>query len=170
MRISRLTSVVSIAMATILAAGCSSSGSGSFGSSGSGGNVTLTWFMWSGSDVEKNGWLHIADMVTQKYPDIKIKFETTPFNDFWTKLTTQAASGNTACVIGLQGQRAPQFGNLLALPGFDQSRSPRRGTTTRAVSHGRYRDIWALNGEDAALIHASLVHIVGSARRREPAP
>jgi multiple sugar transport system substrate-binding protein len=52
-------------------------------------------------------------MVTQKYPNIKIKFETAPFNDFWTKLTTQAASGNAPCVIGLQGQRAPQFGNLL---------------------------------------------------------
>ena len=52
-------------------------------------------------------------MVTEKYPDIKIKFETAPFNDFWTKLTTQAASGNAPCVIGLQGQRAPQFGNLL---------------------------------------------------------
>ena len=69
--------------------------------------------MWSGSDVEKNAWLHIADMVTQKYPNIKIKFETAPFDDYWTKLTTQAASGNTPCVIGLQGQRAPQFGNLL---------------------------------------------------------
>jgi ABC-type glycerol-3-phosphate transport system substrate-binding protein len=69
--------------------------------------------MWSGSDVEKNAWLHVADMVTQKYPTIKIKFETAPFNDFWTKLTTQAASGGTACIIGLQGQRAPQYGQLL---------------------------------------------------------
>ena len=75
--------------------------------------MTLTWFMWSGSDVERNAWLHVADMVTQKYPNIKIQFETTPFDDYWTKLTTQAASGSTPCVIGLQGQRAPQFGNLL---------------------------------------------------------
>ncbi|MEV6493365.1 sugar ABC transporter substrate-binding protein, partial [Actinoplanes sp. NPDC051633] len=111
MRISRLTSLVAIALATTLAAGCSGGDSESSGSDGK--NVTLTWFMWSGSDVEKNAWLHVADMVTQKYPDIKIKFETSPFNDFWTKLTTQAASGNTPCVIGLQGQRAPQFGNLL---------------------------------------------------------
>jgi multiple sugar transport system substrate-binding protein len=111
MRISRLTSIVSIALATVLVAGCGGGDSGS--SSSSGKSVILNWFMWSGSDVEKNAWLHVADMVTQKYPDIKIKFETAPFNDFWTKLTTQAASGNAPCVIGLQGQRAPQFGNLL---------------------------------------------------------
>ena len=61
----------------------------------------------------KERWLHVADLVTQKYPNIKIQFETTPFEDYWTKLTTQAASGATPCVIGLQGQRAPQFGNLL---------------------------------------------------------
>ena len=113
MRISRLTKIFAAAAALVLLAACgSNSGSSSSGSS-SGGPVTLTWFMWSGSDVEKNAWLHIADMVTQKYPDIKIQFETTPFNDFWTKLTTEAASGNAPCVIGLQGQRAPQFGNLL---------------------------------------------------------
>jgi multiple sugar transport system substrate-binding protein len=114
MRISRLTKLLAAASAVLLLAACSSSNSGSSSSgSSSGGPVTLTWFMWSGSDVEKNAWLHIADMVTQKYPNIKIQFETTPFNDFWTKLTTEAASGKAPCVIGLQGQRAPQFGNLL---------------------------------------------------------
>lgn len=113
MRISRLTKFLAAAAAVVLLAACSgNSGSSSSGSS-SGGPVTLTWFMWSGSDVEKNAWLHIADMVTQKYPNIKIQFETTPFNDFWTKLTTEAASGQAPCIIGLQGQRAPQFGNLL---------------------------------------------------------
>jgi multiple sugar transport system substrate-binding protein len=117
MRISRLTKIVTVAAAAVLLAACgggNGSGSGSGGSSGSGDQpVTLTWFMWSGSDVEKNAWVHVGDMVTKKYPNIKIKFETTPFNDFWTKLTTQAASGGASCIIGLQGQRAPQFGNLL---------------------------------------------------------
>jgi multiple sugar transport system substrate-binding protein len=113
MRISRLTKFLAAAAAVVfLAASSGNSGSSSSGSS-SGGPVTLTWFMWSGSDVEKNAWLHVADMVTQKYPNIKIQFETTPFNDFWTKLTTEAASGQAPCIIGLQGQRAPQFGNLL---------------------------------------------------------
>ena len=114
MRLSRLTKILTVALATVLLAACGGNSGNSGGSSGSsGGPVTLTWFMWSGSDVEKNAWLHVADMVTQKYPNIKIQFETTPFNDYWTKLTTQAASGSTPCVIGLQGQRAPQFGNLL---------------------------------------------------------
>jgi multiple sugar transport system substrate-binding protein len=109
MRRSRLITILAAALSVGLLAGCG--GGGDSGSSGSA--KTLTWFMWSGSDVEKNAWLHVADMVTQKYPNIKIRFETAPFNDFWTKLTTQAASGNAPCVIGLQGQRAPQFGDLL---------------------------------------------------------
>jgi multiple sugar transport system substrate-binding protein len=114
MRLSRLTKILTVALAAVLLAACGGNSGSSGGSSGSsGGPVTLTWFMWSGSDVEKNAWLHIADMITQKYPDIKIQFETTPFNSFWTKLTTEAASGSAPCVIGLQGQRAPQFGNLL---------------------------------------------------------
>jgi len=114
MRFPRLTKALAAAAAVVLLAACNSSGgSNNNGSGASGGPVTITWFMWSGSDVEKNAWLHIADMVTQKYPNIKVEFQTAPFNDFWTKLTTQAASHTTPCVIGLQGQRAPQFGNLL---------------------------------------------------------
>jgi len=75
--------------------------------------VTLTWFMWSGSNDEVNAWKHVGDLVTKKYPNIRIEFQTTAFNPYWTKLTTQAASGNAPCIVGLQGQRAPQFGNLL---------------------------------------------------------
>jgi multiple sugar transport system substrate-binding protein len=110
MRRSRFIRVLAAALTVGVLAAC---GGGSGGSGSSGGSKTLTWFMWTGSDVEKNAWLHVADMVTQKYPNIKIKFETTDFNDFWTKLTTEAASGSAPCIVGLQGQRAPQYGNLL---------------------------------------------------------
>ena len=116
MRNSLIMKIATVATAAVMLAGCGGGGGGSSSSgSSSGGDkpVTLTWFMWSGSDVEKNAWVHVGDMVTAKYPNIKINFQTTPFNDFWTKLTTQAASGGAACIIGLQGQRAPQFGNLL---------------------------------------------------------
>lgn len=109
---SRLAKVVTATASAFLLAACGGGGGGS-SSSGGGGQTTITWFMWSGSDVEKNAWLHVGDMVTAKYPNIKISFQTAPFNDFWTKLTTEAASGSAPCVVGLQGQRAPQFGNLL---------------------------------------------------------
>jgi multiple sugar transport system substrate-binding protein len=113
MRNTPLIKIATVALAAVVLAACGSGGSGS-GSSASGKkDVTLTWFMWSNSDVEKNVWVHLADMVTAKYPNIKIKFQTAPFNDYWTKLTTQAASGGAACLVGLQDQRAPQFGNLL---------------------------------------------------------
>jgi multiple sugar transport system substrate-binding protein len=112
MRFSRLTKILTAGLATVMLAACGGNSSPPSGS-GSGGPVTLTWFMWSASDVEKNAWLHVADMVTAKYPNIKVQFETTPFNNYWTKLTTEAASHSAPCVVGLQGQRAPQFGTLL---------------------------------------------------------
>lgn len=112
MKISRLAKVVTATASAFLLAACGGT-SGSSPSSGGTAPTTITWFMWSGSDVEKNAWLHVGDMVTAKYPNIKISFQTAPFNDFWTKLTTEAASGTAPCVVGLQGQRAPQFGSLL---------------------------------------------------------
>ncbi|SDT09751.1 carbohydrate ABC transporter substrate-binding protein, CUT1 family [Friedmanniella luteola] len=114
MRKSRFLKIATAATAAVMLAGCSGGGEPSSSGSGSGDQpVELTWFMWSGSDVEKDAWIKVGDMVTAKYPNITIKFETTPFNDFWTKLTTEAASGQAACIVGLQGQRAPQFGSFL---------------------------------------------------------
>ena len=51
--------------------------------------VTLKWFMWSGSDAEKAAWQHVADMVTAKYPDIKVQLDTAAWPDYWTKLPTR---------------------------------------------------------------------------------
>lgn len=109
---SRFTRAVALAAAAIALAACGGGGSGG-GQSTTGGATKLTWFMWSGSNDEVNAWKHVGEMVTKKYPDITVDFQTTDFNNYWTKLTTQAASGQAPCVIGLQGQRAPQFGDLL---------------------------------------------------------
>ena len=46
----------------------------------------LTWFMWSGTEPEVVAWKHVAELVTQKYPDITVEFQTTSFPDYWTKL------------------------------------------------------------------------------------
>lgn len=112
---SGLIKIVAVAAAAVVLAACGGSGGASTAkSSAAGGKTTITWFMWSGSNDEVNAWKHVGEMVTKKYPDITVDFQTTDFNNYWTKLTTQAASGSAPCVVGLQGQRAPQFGSLLS--------------------------------------------------------
>ena len=108
-------------------------GSGGGGSTNADGTTTLVWNMWTGSTAEVENWNHLAGMVTAKYPDIQIEFQTSSFNDYWTKLAAQASGGETGCILGVQSLRAPSIAPLLVplddmLPGagvnpteFDQS-------------------------------------------------
>lgn len=91
---------------SVFLAGC---GGGSSGESPSNGPVTLTWFMWSGSPQEVQAWQHDASLVTQKYPNIHIKFETADWNNYWTKLETEAASGSLPDIVSLQSLRTAGF-------------------------------------------------------------
>jgi multiple sugar transport system substrate-binding protein len=75
--------------------------------------VHLTWFMWSGTEPEVAAWKHVAEMVTQTYPDITVEFQTTSFPDYWTKLPALAASGKLPDIVSLQGLRAPGFAELM---------------------------------------------------------
>jgi ABC-type glycerol-3-phosphate transport system substrate-binding protein len=75
--------------------------------------VKLTWFMWSGSEPEVIAWRHVAAMVTEKYPDITVEFQTTSFPDYWTKLPALAAAHKLPDIISLQAQRAPGFAQLM---------------------------------------------------------
>jgi multiple sugar transport system substrate-binding protein/raffinose/stachyose/melibiose transport system substrate-binding protein len=75
--------------------------------------VKLTWFMWSGSEPEVAAWKHVAALVTEKYPDITVEFQTTSFPDYWTKLPALAAAGKLPDIISLQSLRAPGFAGLM---------------------------------------------------------
>lgn len=80
--------------------------------------------MWSSSQAEVDAWQHVAALVTKKYPDIHVKFTTTSFQDYFTKLKTQAASNSLPCIISLQSLRSAGFGSLYEpldsqLKGFD---------------------------------------------------
>lgn len=75
--------------------------------------VHLTWFMWSGSEPEVVAWKHVAELVTQKYPDITIEFQTISFPDYWTKLPALAAAGKLPDIVSLQSLRAPGFAGLM---------------------------------------------------------
>ena len=95
--------------------------------------VKLTWFMWSGSEPEVTAWKHVADLVTQKYPDISVEFQTTSFPDYWTKLPALAASRQAArhrepakpAGAGLRqadgAARRPHQGRQFRCRRFDQS-------------------------------------------------
>ena len=75
--------------------------------------VHLTWFMWSGTEPEVVAWKHVAELVTQKYPDITVEFQTTSFPDYWTKLPALAAGGKLPDIVSLQSLRAPGFADLM---------------------------------------------------------
>jgi ABC-type glycerol-3-phosphate transport system substrate-binding protein len=76
--------------------------------------VTLTWAMWVGSDAETAAWRHVADMVTAKYPDIKIELQTSSWPDYWTKLPTLAASNQLPDIVSLQSLRTPGFASVMS--------------------------------------------------------
>jgi ABC-type glycerol-3-phosphate transport system substrate-binding protein len=84
--------------------------------------VTLRWAMWTGSQDEVDAWLELADMVTATYPHITVEFETAAFADFFTKLTTDLAAGNAACISGMQSLRMLGYGDgLLPLDDYISS-------------------------------------------------
>jgi len=100
------------------AAGAGLAGVGLFGlpgcgggddAGGSSGPVSLRWSMWSDTPEEQKIWQGLADAVTRKYPDIKVKLETTTFQNYWDKLQTQIASQTQADILGMQAQRMPGF-------------------------------------------------------------
>jgi multiple sugar transport system substrate-binding protein len=90
---------------------CGSGGGG--GSSTADGRTTLVWNMWSGSTAEVEAWNHLSEMVTAAHPDITLEFQTSSFNDYWTKLAAQASGGDAGCILGVQSYRAPSIAPLL---------------------------------------------------------
>lgn len=75
--------------------------------------VTLTWQMWASNDEDKAVWQHLADMVTAKYPDIKITMQTAGWTDYWTKLPVLAASNQLGDIVAMQSLRMKNFYNIL---------------------------------------------------------
>lgn len=75
--------------------------------------VTLTWQMWVGStEADVKAWQHVADLVTARYPDIKVELQTTSWNDYWTKLPIWAGSNQLADIVSMQSLRTPGFTSL----------------------------------------------------------
>jgi multiple sugar transport system substrate-binding protein len=107
----RVLAAAAAAGLAVAVAACGSGGGG--GSSSADGRTTLVWNMWSGSTAEVEAWNHLSEMVTAAHPDITLEFQTSSFNDYWTKLAAQASGGDAGCILGVQSYRAPGIAPLL---------------------------------------------------------
>ncbi|MER6948443.1 sugar ABC transporter substrate-binding protein [Nonomuraea sp. NPDC000554] len=106
-----------LAAGLVLLAGATACGGGGSGTAGGArqddGTVTLDWEMWAGSEEEKAQLDHLAQLVTQQNPKIRIKLRTAPFNAYFTKLQTEFAAGKQACIVSMQSLRLGAYADLL---------------------------------------------------------
>lgn len=93
--------------AVIATLGLAACGSGS-GSGGSG-DGTLVWDMWSGSQSDTDALNETLEIVKKENPDVDVRLQTAPWNDYFTKLTTNMSSGNLACITSMNGQRLSTY-------------------------------------------------------------
>jgi len=73
--------------------------------------VTLSWFMWTGSQAEADAWKALAANVTKQYPNINITFDTDSWPGYWAKLQIEIASGTTQDILSLQSLRREGYGS-----------------------------------------------------------
>lgn len=72
------------------------SGQGGGTASGQAVNMQVAWW---GSQNRHDRTIKVLEMFMQKNPNVKLTWEFAAFNDYWTRLTTQAAGGNLPCLI-----------------------------------------------------------------------
>ncbi|MFK4789106.1 ABC transporter substrate-binding protein [Microbacterium sp. ZW T5_56] len=100
----RVGAVAAAAGIAVVLTGCSGGSDGSnAGSGGSGDKPTIVVDMWSGSESDTKALQEQVKFAQEANPDINIKLQTAPWGDYFTKLTTNMASGNMACVSGMSG-------------------------------------------------------------------
>ena len=91
--------------------------------------VDLRMTVWTGSEAHLKMLNGIAESFKAKNPDVDVKFETVPVNDYTQKLTFQVAGGNAPDIAWMMEDAAPAFENakllmdlaptLKAIEGYD---------------------------------------------------
>lgn len=69
---------------------------GAAATSGAAVNMQVAWW---GSQNRHDRTIKVLEMFMQENPNVKLTWEFAAFNDYWTRLTTQAAGGNLPCLI-----------------------------------------------------------------------
>lgn len=89
---------------------------------------------WWGNPERETRTLGVVDLYQQKYPDVTVDAESLAWADYWPKMATQAAGGNTADVVQMDYRYLfeyarrnqlepldPYVGSQLDLTGFDEA-------------------------------------------------
>lgn len=71
--------------------------------------TTIVVEMWAGGESDQEAIQAQVDIAQAMNPDITIELRTAPWGDFFTKLTTNMASGNMACVTGMNSGRLSSY-------------------------------------------------------------
>jgi multiple sugar transport system substrate-binding protein len=77
------------------------------GSGDSGGKVTLTYRLWD--DQQKVGYEKVMAAFEKTNPDIHVKIELLPYDQYWTKMTADAVAGTAPDVFWMQTTEFPEF-------------------------------------------------------------
>jgi len=64
-----------------------------------GGDAIQMRMAWWGSQDRHDRTIKVIELFQKENPNVKITWEFSAFDDYWTKLTTQAAGGNLPCLI-----------------------------------------------------------------------
>jgi multiple sugar transport system substrate-binding protein len=141
--------ILSVLMVSFVFAGCGSSPAANSNSNsksqGKDENVTLTYALWDKNQeptIRK-----MADAFEAENPNIKIKIELTPWDQYWTKLETAATGGALADILWMNGPNVAKYVNgkmLLPLDDFiskdnyDMSNFPQSLVDLYTVSGKKY--------------------------------
>ncbi|MEU1848730.1 sugar ABC transporter substrate-binding protein [Streptomyces sp. NPDC019990] len=93
-----------------------------------GGPKTLTWSMWTSVGEEPVIWQEIAERVSGEDPQIRVRLETSSFNDYFAKIGTRLAGDDAPCIVSMQSLRTAGYAqgmrpldDLIAKNKFDLS-------------------------------------------------
>jgi multiple sugar transport system substrate-binding protein len=111
-----LTAAAALAVTALALSACSGSGSSDSSGDAKPGSVSLRMTTWTADKTQLELFSSIADDYKKKHPEIKsITFDSQPFEDYTTTLTTQLAGGDAPDLAWVLEQDAPDFVQSKAL-------------------------------------------------------
>lgn len=70
---------------------------------------TLTWSMWASVGEERVLWRELAERVSTKDPQLRIRLETLPWTDYFTKIGARLGGDGAPCIVSVQSLRTAGF-------------------------------------------------------------